>query len=158
MVHGFSDSDLESIPLKKDYDLHHGNMDEQKQVDSDPKQDIVTVDAIEDHAALFAKICFTNISLKKSLIQNEEATMEAAYNELLALHNLGTFSPVLPSAISKPILERTVLAFFFFKEKRNNKNELLKYKGRLVANGARQPSSTYDPSTISCPTVHKPVI
>lgn len=153
---GFSDSELQSVPLKKDYELQIGKLDEHKQPSESTQ--VSVEDPIQSHAALFAKVCFTNISLKKSLTHNESATMEAAYNELLALHDLGTFSPILPSDITRDILGRCVLAFFFFKEKRNNQNILLKYKGRLVANGARQPSSTYDPSTISCPTVHKPTM
>lgn len=103
----------------------------------------------------FFLFCYTNITLTESLKNDQELTIQSAYEELDKLVNMDTFLPLSPTKINSDVISKTVLTFLFFKEKKNTQNVMTRYKSRLVVNGARQPVNTYNKDLLYCGTLKR---
>ena len=97
--------------------------------------------------------CFTNISLNASLKHDQNATLQATIEELDKIYKMETLHILHYSELNDNILSKTVLTFPFYKSKTSADGKFLRYKCRIVANGAKQSAATYDPDMTFCPTV-----
>ncbi len=93
------------------------------------------------------------LSVKQSMVKNYEGTISALKNELNSFIQLDVFDAILPDDVNKNVLEKTVIGFGHLKEKLDTQGNLIKIKGRIIANGATQPSSTFDSENLYSPTV-----